>query len=77
MGEGVGIQNMVINHYCEISAIKKLDIKYRGDRGVIMSEKVGEVFLEVIFKLMVEDPVGACQMEKSRQSVTRSGKAEV
>lgn len=35
-----------------------------------MSEKVREVFLEIIFKLTVEELVRACQMEKSRQSVT-------
>lgn len=35
-----------------------------------MSEKVRKVFLEVIFKLIVEELVGACQMEKSRQSIT-------
>ena len=42
-----------------------------------MSEKVREVFLEVIFKLIVEELLGACQMEKSRQSVTWSEKAEL
>lgn len=36
-----------------------------------------EVFLEIIFKLIVEELVGACQMEKSRQSVTQSEKAKV
>ena len=35
-----------------------------------MSEKVREVFLEIIFKLTIEELVGACQMEKSSQSVT-------
>lgn len=35
-----------------------------------MSEKVREVFLEVIFKLIVEELAGACQMGKSRQNET-------
>lgn len=32
-----------------------------------MSEKVREVFLEVIFKLIDEESVQACQIGKSRQ----------
>lgn len=32
-----------------------------------MSEKVREVFLEVIFKLIDEESVEACQIGKSRQ----------
>lgn len=35
-----------------------------------MSEKVREVFLEVIYKLIVEELVGACQVGRSRQNVT-------
>lgn len=50
--------------------MKELDIKYRGNKGVIMSEEVREVFLEVILKLIVEGLVGACQMGKSRQGGT-------
>lgn len=70
---GSGIQNLFLKslQWCgEISAMKNLDKRRGENRGMTMSEKVREVFLEVIDKLTVKEWIGTCQIEKSRQSVT-------
>lgn len=47
----------------------------RKAESVIMSEKVREVFLEVIFKLIDEESVEACQIGKSRQRKKWKGRS--